>query len=195
MSVGKILQKKGAAQLRAGLIKLCKERGVTRSDLQRKIYGSTASGSPSGNHEFYSVQSGTKAFTKELAQKWAAALDIPAEQLLALRDARSAPESTDLVPLKPPAVRGRPPGVKNLPVNVTLPLPFPADPPELPQFSLVVNNRGRATLAMNLTDIPMDTAMRALQALTAIGILSTEDHKQPPAARGVHEAQPSLDHI
>jgi hypothetical protein len=44
-------------------------------------------------------------------------------------------------------------------------------PPSGPQFSLMVDQQGRATLRLNLLEMPMAVAMRAMAALTVAGLL------------------------
>lgn len=55
------------------------------------------------------------------------------------------------------------------------PVPAPPPPAELDQFALVVGQDGRATLRLNLVNIPMKDALRTLHSLTAAGILRSDD--------------------
>jgi hypothetical protein len=114
------------------------------------------------------ILNGTARLTDAMRSVWAQILRVPEAELLALYD-KPIPPGAQFMPAKerkaalaaqmaPPETRWTPP-----------------DPPPASedQFSLVVSQDGRASLRLNLLDIPMKTAMRAMASLTRIGILDT----------------------
>ena len=90
---------------------------------------------------------------RSVLERFALVLDMPVAELAALQGA-----SYDLPAAHKPAAA-----------------PEREQRAEPDQFSLVVDARGRATLRLNLVDVPMERAMRAMGALTSAGLLGTAE--------------------
>jgi len=89
-----------------------------------------------------------KTITRATAERWGKVLKVPADTF-------------------PWGHRGHGPGAKRAAV-----LPEVEKGPD--QFALTIDSEGRATLILNLINVPVDTALRAIAALTSEGVLNVK---------------------
>jgi hypothetical protein len=150
----------------------------SKSDFQRALYGADGKGKPRGAGNLYPVLNGSNRLSDGMLEKWASVLAVPAAELEALREKAGVTRNTAYVPVakvpaKVLALKAPKPETPLSPARMAAALSIP-DLPKAgpPQFSLVVDQQGMATLRLNLVDIPMGKAMQAMQALMGAGLIS-----------------------
>lgn len=172
MTVVDIIEQRRRQAFGYHLGKWIEERGMSKGDFLRAVYGRDDGGKTKGAGSLYNVLNGSGNMTQATLERWCTALNIETSELLNLYDLPAPPdlpEPVAIVKKKAPAAKK---AVAGLPVRPPPPPPPPPPPAAADdQFSLVISHSGRASLRLNLLDIPMQDAMKAMGALTAAGIL------------------------
>lgn len=154
MSAREALDAARNARLALAVKRILVARGMSTRDFILAVYGKGEPGGKVKGSAAYRLLGGKGGVQRGTLKRWAPVLGVTVEQL---EDMAEAP-----LPTPPPPPRS----VRAEPARSA------ADPD---QFSLVVDARGRATLRLNLVDVPMERAMRAMGALTSAGLLSTSE--------------------
>ena len=156
-----IIEARQATALGEALHAAMVKRGMKSSEIARAVYGEDSKGFASGTGKMGEIVRGRNRPSDPTLPKFADALGLEIEPLIAMRDAM--PRYHNVA-----ARKNEKPQAKALPAP---PLPAPSRADEPPQFSLVIDQAGQATLRLNLVGVPMRTALQAMGALTAAGLL------------------------
>jgi hypothetical protein len=148
---------------------------TVQNDFAIAVWGLDANGKASRSGHCSQILSGKNRATDKALTEMAPHLNKTPAELIAMRDEMVLPiDPRALVP-SPREVRAAAASTK--PSKVKPPMVYSSQAPVLPsrpaeQFALVIAQNGLATLRLNLVDIPMKDALRAMGALTAAGILN-----------------------
>jgi transcriptional regulator with XRE-family HTH domain len=154
------------------LKQLMRERDISQTELCRRMYGVDERGKTRNTGKVSTLLQGKSRPQEVTMAKLAECLGMELEALRTLR-AKSEMESPALLTLEAPTPKTKKPKKPGYYPDQRAPLP-PPPPPQAPdQFALIVSQTGRATLRLNMIDVPMQDAMRAMAALTSAGILQT----------------------
>lgn len=145
MSVENIQARREDHAFGQGLQKLIDARGWTPAEFRRQVYGFNEAGKARGNNVL-PVLRGKERPRPQTLELYSEKLGVSVEQLIAMRTVAAEPT----------------------PPRTTRQAAAPGE-----QFSLVIDQAGRATLRLNMVDVPMEVAFRAMQALTGAGLLTT----------------------
>lgn len=151
------------------LKRILDERGMTAGQFTHLVYGKN-------NPTAYTVLRDPRAnIAQPTADRWEEALSLPVGTFKAL--GREFPARVVRQEKPPP----RPPDMDHPPVD---------------QFSLVINSRGMATVKVDLVDIPVDAAMRLINAMSEY---ITRNPKigvsyRPAARKNAASSSPSPEH-
>jgi transcriptional regulator with XRE-family HTH domain len=162
------LHAQAASALGQKVVGLLKERGMTRSQFCLAVNGLDRRGKPAASGHFSQIVNGKARLSSKSAEKWAPVLGVTAEELLAIQN-RHVTVATPAPKDKRAPLRASPSPAT---MAAALQIEPPKPPPGPPQFSLVIDQQGMATLRLNLVDVPMSKAMQAMAALTGAGIIA-----------------------
>jgi hypothetical protein len=187
MSVQQIAQSRAKEIITAFMEAAFSRKQMTRSDFQRAVYGIDDKGRPRGSGQMYPMLGGTLRISDNTIKRWAPVLGVAEKDLEALREEADAflakPQALVAKQDVVPATAASPPWVKTPSVAKMSAALSIAEQPKAgpPQFSLIVDQQGAATLRLNLVDIPMTKAMQVMQALAAAGLISGLENQTAPA--------------
>jgi hypothetical protein len=152
-----------------------------------KVYGRDDKGKVKGTGAFYPVLKGTSPPSLATVERWAPVLQMEVAELRALAKVDELPAKRPYKKRKKQPVAAAQPwpvaqtAAQHVAMNGTAFTPPPrAAVPAVstqPQFSLVVDQSGKATLRVNLLDVSLEVAMKAVNTLTTIGLLRTDAPK------------------
>lgn len=161
-------------RLKARMLDTMAARDETVATFCERLYGRDDNGHIKGTGPLYATWKGTTKVSLRWLKEWEEGLDLAPGELVALIDEQ--PETRTLrreiktqvaeTPAQTPARYLLEHGAH------TTGGPMIASAKTTPpQFSLVVDQDGRATLRLNVIDVPLETAMQVVTTLTTIGLL------------------------
>lgn len=152
-------------------------KGWAQSDLAKALHGVDELGRAKQTGAISQQLSGITRMHETTLERWAAALDVPYSELQdAYRLLKDIPRE-DRKRHHKSKRSGKPVWQPaDVPRLARPSYAEPAEPepePEPPQFSLIVDPRGLASISINMVDVPLEKALRAMSALTGAGLLNT----------------------
>jgi hypothetical protein len=150
---------------------LLAREGLTILQFCKKIFGVDETGKPKNSASIYMTLRGKQRLTPAAAERWAAALHVTPTSLLKVNE-----PVADLLPKigqkggpkkKKDTASQKLGRVSQVPVADS---PTPVSEKRLgvgasERFSLVVNGDGTASVHLNVDDLPLETALKIIQAL------------------------------
>jgi transcriptional regulator with XRE-family HTH domain len=159
VTIGDVLYAREKAHIQEVIQVRLAALGINAAELARRLFGTDPkTNKPKSSGKVYKWLRGAALPTARTRARIEEALELT-PGTLTLPDGSAPPP-----PPRPPKLKLLPPGSK--------PVELDRRPD---QFSLVIDAEGSATLKLHLAGLPMGTAMRALGALTSIGILTTTE--------------------
>ncbi len=150
-----------------GMAALLAKRKMTIADFRKKL---ELAGHGSRTHKTYRQMQGYSRPRDDTLTIWAEMLREDLQTLIALRDTMPTRKvKRTYAKRKPPAAGEQ----ISMPYLQMLPPPAAAaQPVEQPQFSMVVDQAGRATFDLHLRNVPLKIAVQAMAALQGAGLIS-----------------------
>ena len=166
MSARRALKQAAMRPLVEGMAALLLRHGLTPTSFRQRL---VEAGHSNRTHKLNLQLAGGARPRDDTLEVWAEILGEPAGALKALRD--QLPQAPRTWTRRAPT-----PPEREAPVVAAERVPSPSWPSERPpQFSMVVDHNGRASLTLNLIDVPIKIAMQAMSALNGVGLLNGDE--------------------